>query len=551
MVKGGTYKECPEYFITEEVFFKDIVKTLKDDCTQLDTSTVIADESVFGWEVYLATLAVWIIVYFIMWKGVNSSSYVVWVTVPLPVFFIFIMVMNGLTLENSDAGIRRYLKGEDEFGNAPDIGKKLAEPKMWAQACGQIFFSLGICMGTMTSYSSFNPIDKPIIGDGFKIALINSCISFFAGFAVFSVVGYLMGIGSPVAGKTAYIGIAFVAYPAAVETMPAPNLWAFILAVTLFTLGIDSAFSMLEACATVMQDAPSMKRVPRKLIALLLVIAGSLCSLLFSFNWGFTYFEVVDNYLNVYLMLLLGVLETMGVGWVYEAGQIFEKGRNYKISVLVLAAGYWVGVFVFPLVCIFAEVENAWLGMPIFWAYMLIVWGASWGVSHLSFREWRSNVAFYGVRKLSRAMTKLSKAKGDTKSYLWEALFEAWWGFSIKYWVPFALMWLIFFSLKIDLDVPFGGYHGFWQVMGFIYPLVGIVLFVVSLAVCTKAEPFDHDVDAAFDEGDHTGVGAASSEAALTGGATAAPAPEAELSAAVPIKQQTADAEDKAEVEAK
>ena len=187
-----------------------------------------------------------------MWKGVNSSSYVVWVTVPLPIFFIFVMIMNNLTLENADAGIRMYLKGYDAGGNPPDIGEKISNGKMWAQACGQIFFSLGICMGTMTSYSSFNDVNKPIIGDAFKIAFINSGISFMAGFAVFSVVGYLIGINSPVSDKTASIGLAFIAYPAAIETMPAPNFWAFILAVTLFTLGIDSAFSMLEAAATVM-----------------------------------------------------------------------------------------------------------------------------------------------------------------------------------------------------------------------------------------------------------------------------------------------------------
>ena len=136
-----------------------------------------------------------------MWKGVNSSSYVVWVTVPLPVFFIFVMIMNGLTLENCDVGIRMYLKGYDLNGNPPNMEEKLKDGKMWASACGQIFFSLGICMGTMTSYSSFNPIDKPIIGDGFKIAFINAGISFFAGFAVFSVVGYLIGIDSPVSGE--------------------------------------------------------------------------------------------------------------------------------------------------------------------------------------------------------------------------------------------------------------------------------------------------------------------------------------------------------------
>jgi len=509
------------------VFYRDIAKTINEDCTDMDTFDVIADSSVFGWEVYLATLAVWIIVYFIMWKGVNSSSYVVWVTVPLPIFFIFVMIMNGLTLENADAGIRMYLKGYDLEGNPPDIGSKLSEGKMWAQACGQIFFSLGICMGTMTSYSSFNPIDKPIIGDGFKIAFINAGISFFSGFAVFSTVGYLVGIGSPVADKTASIGLAFVAYPAAIETMPAPNLWAFILSLTLFTLGIDSSFSMLEACATVMQDSPMFKNWARKVIALFLVFLGCIGSIFFSFNWGFTFFSVVDNYLNVYLMLVLGVLETMGAAWVYEAKEIIAKGRWAALALYVLAGGYWVAVFACPIGAVFSDSSAGWVGMPVFWVWLIIIWIVSFVLSGMTFRDWKSNIMFYGVRKLSRAMTKLSKNKGDNKVHWWEPVFEHWWGFSIKYFVPFALNFLIFFSLNNDLTTRYEGYHMFWQVCGFMFPIAGLLVFILSFILCKEPEPFDHDVDAAFDEDDRAGVGAESSMAAAfaTGGVNAAVAP--------------------------
>ena len=165
------------------------------------------------------------------------------------------MVLNGLTLENADEGIRMYLKG---YVNnvAPDWGAKLSDTNMWADACGQIFFSLGVCMGTTTSYASFNPVDKPIIGDGVKIAFFNSCVSFIAGFAVFSTVGYLIGMDSPVSDKVSSIGLAFVAYPAAIETMSYANAWSIILGFTLFSLGIDTSFSPLEATATVLVDSP-------------------------------------------------------------------------------------------------------------------------------------------------------------------------------------------------------------------------------------------------------------------------------------------------------
>lgn len=98
--------------------------------------------------------------FFCVYKGVKSSSYVVWVTVPLPTVFIFIMVLNGLTLDNADQGIRMYLLGEqvsvernaqgnittwhtDRWNNKlpgvisyPTVSEKLGDAAMWADACG-------------------------------------------------------------------------------------------------------------------------------------------------------------------------------------------------------------------------------------------------------------------------------------------------------------------------------------------------------------------------------------------------------------------------------
>ena len=67
--------------------------------------------------------------------------------------------------------------------------------------------------------------------------------------------------------------------------------------------------------------------------------------------------------------------------------------------------------------------------MVVFWVWLCVVWLVSFLISKLTFKEWVSNVMFYGVRKLSRAMTKLSKNKGDDKVYWWEPIFEYWWGF--------------------------------------------------------------------------------------------------------------------------
>lgn len=47
--------------------------------------------------------------------------------------------------------------------------------------------------------------------------------------------------------------------------------------------------------------------------------------------------------------------------------------------------------------------------------------------------------------------------------------------------------------------------------MGFLFPIAGILIFIASFFLITTPEPFDHDIDAAFDEHDHAGVGAESS----------------------------------------
>lgn len=412
---------------------------------------------------FLCALATWVIVYFCVFKGVKSSSYVVWVTVPLPVLFIFIMVMRGLTLENADQGIRMYLLGEVD-GVRPDVGEKLANGSMWSEACAQIFFSIGVCMGVMTSYSSYNDQKKKVIGDSFRVAFGNSALSFFAGFAVFSVVGYLQGIDSPIKNKTSSIGLAFIAYPAAIDTLSGPNFWTFILSVVLFSLGIDSAFSLVEATSTVVSDTDWGKKTPRKLTAMLLCALGACFSTVFCFNWGFTYFDTVDHYLAVYFMLLLGIFQCFGAGWVYDMDKTIEKSS--KTSVWILFGGYWGSTVLMGILSLFAFPNGAIWGMIANWVIIFIFAAISYFTSGQNPQIWYEKVFLYGVRKLARGMTSLEHDK--FKAPWWRGPFELWWGFSIKYFIPWAIWFLLMFTLKADLDPntyshnSYGNYHIFW-----------------------------------------------------------------------------------------
>lgn len=241
-----------------EFFFKDVVRYFDDDCVPY-TDGAKVNFSVYA---FCAVLFVWVVCFAAVFKGVKSSSYIVWVTVPLPVLFILIMVIKGAGLEGGDKGREQYLKGDvNRYDgltgqNLTDAieAYETTQKGVWSDAAGQIFFSIGVCMGIMTSYGSYNPVRKPIIMDNMIICISNSLLSFIAGFAVWSVVGYLQSLNNMTSGKTSSIGLAFIAYPTACDLMNKPNFWSILLALTLFTLGVDSAFSMVEATSTVICD---------------------------------------------------------------------------------------------------------------------------------------------------------------------------------------------------------------------------------------------------------------------------------------------------------
>ena len=67
------------------------------------------------------------------------------------------MVYLGMSEENVAVGVD---------SSAPSSWSVLGNKDIWIRAIGQVFFSLGLCMGCVTAYSSFNPKNQNISRDG-------------------------------------------------------------------------------------------------------------------------------------------------------------------------------------------------------------------------------------------------------------------------------------------------------------------------------------------------------------------------------------------------
>ena len=329
-----------------ESFFRiNVIKFVTEDGCSKWTE---AEPTLFSGYALLATFATWIVIFLCIFKGVSSSSYIVWLTVPLPVLFVFIMIIKGSTLPGAGDGLVRYFSG-----NTEKEATTLAE--RWSDAAGQIFLGLSVCLGVMTSYGSYNDPKKPIIMDSVIISVSNCSFSFIAGFAVWTTVGYLESKGMLNKSNISGVGLAFITYPTAIDEMQWSNLWAILLGLTLFMLGIDSSFSAIEATATVICDTAWAGKAPRMLVAFILCLIGFLGSLPFCCNWGFILFDVVDHYMCSYLLLLIGILQAFGCGWFFDIKSCTEKSEGHKKGLLFLSYTYWGILILFSFLFVFLE----------------------------------------------------------------------------------------------------------------------------------------------------------------------------------------------------
>jgi len=272
---------------------------------------------------------VWVILFLIMYKGARVIGRVsVWLVCAFWAILVVLMV-RGVTLAGAAEGLNYYL--------APDFSL-LGQGGVWFAAFSQIAFTLSLGMAGMFAYGSFVAKKADLTNSAFITSFSNCATSFFAGFAVFSIVGFIMqAMSIPVGDVSASgLGLAFVTYPAAISMLPGGNAVIGVLFfLCLFFMGTTSAYFLAYGgvIAPVM-DKFGLGRVKATFIV---CVISFVVGILYTTSGGLFWLDMVDRAVSFYGLLITGALACLVVGWGFGAGKL----RAYLNETSEIRVGAW------------------------------------------------------------------------------------------------------------------------------------------------------------------------------------------------------------------
>ena len=271
-----------------------------------------------GWTipipVLIALIVAWMLIYYCIRNGAKSVGKVVKYTVFIPLILLGIMAVKGCTMPGAMAGLKKFF--------IPDVNA-FADPSLWIDAIGQVFYSLSIMMAIMFAYGSYLDESSNLAEDCFIIAFSDAAISVLSGIVMFSTMG---GVGMLDSMSSSGIATAFIIYPQAIVNLTSIGwvnaLFGVIFYMMLVTLAIDSAFSIVEGVSASVAD--KFKVSPKKVTVVICGIAAVI-SLVYATRAGLAWLDIVDNWTNQFNLIVIGIMECIAIGWCFNLDKVLAQ----------------------------------------------------------------------------------------------------------------------------------------------------------------------------------------------------------------------------------
>ncbi|KAM7401286.1 hypothetical protein PAMA_005462 [Pampus argenteus] len=253
------------------------------------------------------------------WNTPDCSGVVVYFTATFPYVVLTILFIRGITLDGAINGIKYYLTPQ---------WQKVLDAKVWGDAASQIFYSLGCAWGGLITMASYNKFHNNCFRDSIIISITNCATSVYAGFVIFSILGFMAHhLNVPVSEVADHgPGLAFVAYPEALTLLPISPLWSLLFFFMLILLGLGTQFCLLETLVTAVVDEIGTDWIIRNkmVVTLSVAVVGFLLGLPLTTQAGIYWLLLMDNYAASFSLVIISCIMCICIMYIYGHRNYFR-----------------------------------------------------------------------------------------------------------------------------------------------------------------------------------------------------------------------------------
>ena len=328
-------------------------------------------------KVYLSVLLLWIIIYLFTRQSTVSIKRLSSIILPLSIIFFVIVWFRAASEDRNEAAseklwefdsgdssdsdsmeqfnvttsinVTNIITGNDtslamtddndnDDTTAIDEEELLEESGVWNAAMGQVLFSLGLCMTGISSYSSILPkkqdtgLDHKILSFLHLAGVILILYMFY--FVVENKTHGNKGNDHFARSGEQPLYAAFAIFPATIQDWDTSQFWGILFFGTVWMSGVHFAASIVNGITKTLRDNGncdnnncSFDRCSR-----LVCVLGGLFSVIFCFDTGVYWLEIIDRYVVNYGLIYLAFMYCIFGGWYYNQhvwiNKIGEKSVN-------------------------------------------------------------------------------------------------------------------------------------------------------------------------------------------------------------------------------
>lgn len=250
-------------------------------------------------------------------KGIERLS-----NIMMPLLFVILLAMLGvtLTLPDAGAGVRFFLE--------PDFGRIDASTVI--NALGQALFSLSVGMGILVTYASYYPATTRLPRTAMTVSLLSVMVAVLMGLIIFPAVTSFGLEGESLRGAT----LVFVTLPEVFARLPLSQLWSSLFFLLLLVAALTSTVSICEVPIAMLQDRLKMSRRRAVLTVMCsLTVFSTLSSLsMGSLGWfkiaGLNIFDFLDTITTDLMLPAVAFFLCVYMGWFAPKGLLSSQLTN-------------------------------------------------------------------------------------------------------------------------------------------------------------------------------------------------------------------------------